>query len=537
MHQPIDLGRRDFLKLGALNLGVTCGATALTAASCATAPRSGSASFDLEEVTIAELQAGMNRGERSAQSICAQYLERIAQHNPALHAVIEVNPDALAIAAQLDVERKAGGVRGPMHGIPVLLKDNIVTADRMATTAGSYALLGAKAPKDSTVSKKLRAAGAVILGKANLSEWANFRSSNSQSGWSGRGGQCHNPYVLDRNPSGSSSGSASGVSANFAAVAVGTETDGSIVSPASACGVVGIKPTLGLVSRRGIVPIAASQDTAGPMARTVRDAAILLTALAGADPKDPATKDAPSMDFARDLETATLKGARIGVARRGLSGYHAPTDAIFETAIATLRDAGAELVDPADIPHLREFGRAEYEVLLYEFKDGLNRYLAEFAPGAQVASLEELIAFNERERDRELPFFGQETLERAQAKGPLTEQAYIDALAQCRRLAREEGLPALLANERLDAVIAPTTAPAAVIDLLYGDRSIGGSARAAAVSGCPHVTLPAGYVQGLPVGLSFMGARFDDARVIALAHAYEQVSKVRRAPRFLPTLG
>ncbi|MBI5853470.1 MAG: amidase [Planctomycetes bacterium] len=529
MNQP-DFGRRDFLKLGAVALGAT---------SCSTTGSHARAEFELEEATIADLQAAMDRGEQTSQSLCSLYLRRIDaldRRGPSLHAVIETNPEALAIAAGLDAERRTRGPRGPLHGIPVLIKDNIATADSMATTAGSLALLGAKAPEDSELARRLRAAGAVILGKTNLSEWANFPSNDSQSGWSGRGGQCRNPYVIDRNPSGSSSGSAAAASASFAAVCVGTETDGSIVSPSSTCGVVGIKPTLGLVSRRGIVPIAESQDTAGPIARTVRDAAILLTAITGVDPKDPVTQDATAIDFAGQLDEATLKGARIGVVRRGLFGYHAPTDAIAEAAIALMRERGAEIVDPVEIPHLREYGRAELEVLLYEFKDGLDRYLVEFAPGAEVSSLAELIAFNERERERELPYFGQETLVRAQAKGPLTEQAYLDALAQCRRLARDEGLPALLAAQKLDAVVAPTTGPAAVIDLLFGDRSLGGSARAAAVSGCPHVTVPAGYVQGLPVGLSFMGARFDDARVIALAHAYEQASKARRTPRFLPTL-
>lgn len=534
MNEPKGIGRRELLKLGAAGVALSTGV-----GGCASTGRAG-IDTGLEEATIADLQAAMQHGDLSSHELCARYLARIEaldRQGPNLHAVIENNPDALAIASRLDEERRAGRLRGPLHGIPVLIKDNIATADRMETTAGSLALVGGKAPQDSTVAKRLRDAGAVILGKTNLSEWANFRDNDSSSGWSARGGQCRNPYVLDRTPSGSSSGTASGISANLAVVGVGTETDGSIVSPSSMCGVVGIKPTLGLVSRRGIVPIAQSQDTAGPMARSVRDAAILLQALCGRDDADEATHDAPALDLIAPLAGATLKGARIGVARRGLFGYHAPTDAVADAAIARMREAGAEIVDPVEVPHLRDIGRAEFDVLLYEFKDGLERYLRDFAPSASIRNLADLIAFDERERDRELAFFGHDTFVAAQQKGPLTEQSYLDALARCRTLAREQGLPALLREQKLDAVVAPTTSPAPVVDLLYGDRHFGGSARAAAVSGCPHVTVPAGLVQGLPVGLSFMGAHFDDARVIALAHAFEQLAGARRAPRFLPTLG
>src|SRR2546425_758254 len=483
----------------------------------------------------------MRSGRYTARTLCEYYLGRIEDldgRGPALHSVIEVNPDALRIAQELDAERKTKGPRGPLHGIPVLVKDNIATADRMATTAGSLALLGAKPPVDAFVVQRLRAAGAVLLGKANLSEWANFRSSNSSSGWSARGGQCKNPYALDRSPCGSSSGTAAGIAANFAAVGVGTETDGSIVCPSAACSLVGIKPTLGHVSRSGIVPIAHSQDTAGPMARTVSDAALLLGALAGADARDAATSAAPTAvpDYTRSLDPKGLDGARIGVARTKLFGYHAATDAVINQAIDVLRRAGAVIVDPADIPHLGEYDDAELTVLLYEFKADLNRYLAEFAPGAAVQTLQDVIEFNERNKEREMPYFGQELFLKAQDKGPLSDQAYRDALDKCRKLGREEGLQTILEREELDALVAPTGNPPWPIDLINGDHFLGGSSTPAAVAGFPHVTVPAGYVLGLPVGLSFIGAPWSEGTLVKLAYAYEQASALRRPPRFLPTV-
>jgi amidase len=488
----------------------------------------------------------MTAGKYSARGLAAAYLERIAaldrpgRHGPGLRAVIEVNPDALAQAAALDAERKARGPRGPLHGIPVLVKDNIATRDRMETTAGSLALLGVKPPRDAFVVERLRAAGAVILGKANLSEWANFRSPHSSSGWSGRGGQCRNPYALDRTPSGSSSGSAVAVAANLCAVAVGTETDGSIVSPATCCSIVGIKPTLGLVSRAGIIPIAHSQDTAGPMGRTVADAAALLGVLAGVDPADDATAAAAGRvqpDYTSFLDSGGLRGARLGVCRSHFTGYSPATDALFEEALAALTHLGAVLVDPADIATAGQFDDSELTVLLYEFKADLNRYLAEWAPGAAVRTLADLIAFNERAKDTELPFFGQELFVQAQAKGPLTEQEYLRALDKNRLLARTQGIDAVLAEQRLDALVAPTGGPASLIDLVNGDPGGGGSfSSPAAVAGYPHVTVPMGYVRGLPVGLSFVGRPWSEGTLIKCAYAYEQATRVRRPPRLLPTV-
>jgi len=539
------INRREFVEVG-----VTAGLACATGAACRPAPPAAGprglaaptiAPFALQEATVADLQAGMRSGRYTARTLCEYYLGRIEDldgRGPALHSVIEVNPDAPRIAQELDAERKAKGPRGPLHGIPVLVKDNVATADRMATTAGSLALLGAKPPVDAFVVQRLRAAGAVLLGKANLSEWANFRSSNSSSGWSARGGQCRNPYALDRSPCGSSSGTAAGIAANFAAVGVGTETDGSIVCPSSACSLVGIKPTLGLVSRSGIVPIAHSQDTAGPMARTVSDAAILLGALAGADARDAATAAAPPSvpDYTRFLDPKGLEGARIGVARTKLFGYHLATDAVVNRALELMRHAGAVIVDPADIPHLGEYDDAELTVLLYEFKADLNRYLAEFAPGAAVKTLQDVIDFNERNRDREMPYFGQDLFVKAQEKGPLTDQAYRDALDKCGKLGGEEGLKAVLQQHKLDAVVAPTGNPAWPIDFIDGDHFLGGSSTPAAVAGFPHVTVPAGYVLGLPVGLSFIGAPWSEGTLVKLAYAYEQASALRRPPRFLPTV-
>jgi amidase len=427
-----------------------------------------------------------------------------------------------------------------MHGIPVLLKDNIDTHDRMTTTAGSLALEGSIPPRDSFVAQRLREAGAIILGKANLSEWANFRGERSQSGWSARGGQTKNPYALDRNPSGSSSGSAAGVSANLCAVAVGTETDGSIISPSAMCGVVGIKPTVGLISRSGIIPISHTQDTAGPMTRTVTDAAILLGALAGVDPRDEATRDSrgkTETDYARFLDPNGLRGARIGVARRFFRG-NSPATKVIEAALATLRELGAVLVDPSDETSLSRAGANERTVLEYEFKHDLNAYLAALSPNAPVHTLEEVIAFNERNKDRELQFFGQETFVRSQARGPLTEQAYLDALAACRRLSRAEGIDAAMDRQQLDAIVGPSGGPAGPIDLIYGDRdSGGGSSSPAAVAGYPNITLPAGNVQGMPVGISFFGRAWSEPVLLKFAFAFEQATQARQAPKFLPTIG
>lgn len=498
--------------------------------------------FAIEEATIGALQAEMKAGRETAASLVEKYLKRIAEidrSGPALNAVIELNPDALAIARALDEEMKTRGPLGPLHGVPILLKDNIDTHDRMMTTAGSLALLGSIAPRDSFVAERLREAGAVILGKTNLSEWANFRGERSTSGWSGRGGQTKNPYVLDRNPSGSSSGSAAAVSASLCAVAIGTETDGSIISPSSLCGIVGIKPTVGLVGRSGIIPISQSQDTAGPMARTVTDAAIVLGALTGVDPRDPATgasREKFHRDYTRFLDPDGLGGARIGVARRFFrSGGRG--EKVLEAALEAMERSGAVLVDPADDPPLGRFGDAEREVMLYEFKAGLNAYLASLGPGAPVKSLKEVIEFNERNREKELLYFGQETLLKAQEKGPLTERVYLDDLETCRRLSREEGIDAAMEKHRLDALIAPSGGPAGKIDRLYGDRGVGGSSSPAAVAGYPSITVPAGEVFGLPVGISFFGRAYSEPALLKIAFAFEQAAKARRAPRFLPTVG
>jgi amidase len=486
----------------------------------------------------------MAAGQDTARSLAEKYLariERFDRQGPALRSVIELNPEALTIADQLDAERKAKGTRGPLHGIPILLKDNIATADRMSTTAGSLALEGVRPPEDAFVVRRLRAAGAVILGKTNLSEWANFRSTHSSSGWSARGGQVRNPYALDRSPSGSSSGSGAATAANFAAAAVGTETDGSIVSPAHSTSLVGIKPTLGLVSRTGIVPIAHSQDTAGPMARTVADAAALLTAMAGVDPADQATAESrphAGVDYTSALDAGGLQGARIGIVRDRLFGYSPAADRLAEAAIAAMRQQGAVIVDPANIPTLGALDADELQVLLYEFKADLNAYLARLGPSSPVRSLKDIIAFNVAHRERELRYFGQEIMEMAEAKGPLTSPEYTTALKENRRRARELGIDAVMSRHRLDALVAPTFEPAWLIDLVNGDTFPGNAASpstVAAVAGYPHLTVPMGYVRGLPVGISFFGRAWSEPLLIKLAYAFEQATKHRRPPTFRPT--
>jgi amidase len=498
--------------------------------------------FELDELSVRQLQGGMESGRFTALSLTRKYLgriEKLDKAGPAINAVIEINPDALDIARSLDNERKSRGPRGPLHGVPVLLKDNLDTCDRMMTTAGSLALLGSIAKRDAFVVQRLRQAGAVILGKTNLSEWANFRSSRSTSGWSGRGGQTRNPYVLDRNPSGSSSGSAVAVAANLCALAVGTETDGSILSPSSYTGIVGIKPTVGLVSRSGIIPIALSQDTAGPMARTVTDAAILLGAMTGVDQRDETTAQSTGKfhrDYTPFLDPRGLRGARLGIARKFFR-LHKDAVRLIDSAVAEMKRLGAILVDPADLATHDQLDEVEFEVLLYEFKTGLQEYLADVGPKVSIRTLKDVIEFNERNRQQEMPFFGQETFLRAEAKGPLSEPAYLEALANCRRLSRTEGIDAVMDTHRLDAIIAPTTGPAHVTDFVHGDRSTGGSSSPAAVAGYPSVTVPTGFVSGLPVGISFFGRAFSEPLLIKLAFAFEQATKFRKPPGFLPTVG
>jgi amidase len=496
--------------------------------------------FELSEVTIEDLQAEIASGKYTAHSLTEKYLTRIEQvdrKGPAVNSVIELNPDAMAIADSLDKEHKAKGSRGPLHGIPVLIKDNIDTADRMQTTAGSLALMGSHPARDSFVAQKLREAGAVILGKTNLSEWANIRSSHSTSGWSGRGGLTRNPYSLDRNPCGSSSGSGAAVAASFCAVAVGTETDGSVVCPSSANGLVGLKPTLGLISRAGIIPISHSQDTAGPMARTVRDVAILLGALAGADPRDSATSANPGKveaDYTRFLDPNGLRGARIGVARKYF-GFSDSVDDLMKSVMEEMKRQGAVLVDPADLESFGKFDDTEFTVLLYELKADLNAYLAA-RPDAQVHSLKEIIDFNERNKGEEMPYFAQDIFIKAEAKGPLTSKEYLDALEANHRLSRAEGIDALMDKFHLDAIMAPTAGPAWLTDLINGDHSGGGSSSAAAVAGYPDITVPAGYISGMPVGVSFFGRAWSEPALLKIAYGFEQATKVRKAPRFLPTV-
>ncbi len=497
--------------------------------------------FELDEMTVAQLQEGISAGRFTARRLTELYLQRIQaidRNGPTLRSVIEVNPDAASIADALDAERKAKGPRGPLHGIPVLIKDNIDTADKMSTSAGSLALEGSIALRDAFIVERLRAAGAVIVGKTNLSEWANFRSTKSASGWSARGGQVRNPYVLDRNACGSSSGTGSAIAANLAAIGVGTETDGSIVCPSTANGLVGLKPTVGLVSRSGIIPISHTQDTAGPMTRTVADAAVLLTAMTGSDPRDPVTARSPraAIDYSKGLSADALKGARIGVARKRYFGYSPSADRLAEAAITAMKEKGAILVDPADIPTGSQLDECEFEILLYEFKADLNAYLKGLGPNARVRSLEDLIAFNEREKAREMPYFGQEIFLMAQKKGGLSSPAYRKALATCGARSRTLGIDAVMNKHRLDAIVAPTGGPAWPIDPVNGDHFLGASSTPAAVAGYPSITVPAGFAHGLPVGISFIGKAWSEPRLLALAYAYEQATKHRRPPQFLPTL-
>ena len=546
------LSRRKLLRTAGIGAATASLAPALTAgrvlASAEPQPPS-IKRFEFDEATITDLQRRMIAGEISAHSLAQAYLERIdeidnnctrsaceTKRTPGLNAVIEVNPDALTTATELDKERKSKGPRGAMHGIPVLIKDNIDTADRMQTSAGSLALVGSKPAKDSSVAWKLRDAGAVILGKTNLSEWANIRSSHSTSGWSGRGGLTRNPYALDRNPCGSSSGSGAAVSANLCAVAVGTETDGSIVCPSSGNGIVGIKPTLGLISRAGIIPISHSQDTPGPMARTVRDAAILLGALAGSDSRDTATADADAKmqkDYTQFLDANGLRGARIGVARKYF-GFSDAVDALMNGVIDEMKSAGAVIVDPADLESFGKFDDTELLVLMYELKADLNAYLAS-RPDARVRTLADVIAFNEKNKDKEMPYFGQDLFLKAQEKGPLTDKEYVEALAANHSLSREHGIDGMMDKFHLDAIVAPTGGPAWLTDLVDGDHAGGGSSNAAAVAGYPNINVPAGFIFGLPVGISFFGRAWSEPVLLKIAYGFEQMVKARKPPQFLET--
>lgn len=529
--------RRDMLRMagaGTIAGLAACGAPQTTPVP--TAFRSG----ELPEISLGELRSGFSSGRWTSSSLCEACLDRIATidaSGPRLNSVIEINPDAMADARSLDEDRQAGRIRSPLHGIPVLLKDNIDTADRMQTSAGSLALVDSGVDRDSWVAARLRAAGALLIGKTNLSEWANFRSRRSTSGWSGRGGLTLNPYALDRNPCGSSSGSAVAVSAGLVPLSVGTETNGSIVCPASINGIVGIKPTVGLVGRSGIVPIAHTQDTAGPMARTVEDAAAMLGPLTGIDPRDPATKDSvrgARPDYTVFLDSEALQGARIGLLRK-YWGRHAEMDAVLDSAVDAMRTAGAEFVDLEDLPDIESTGGPGFEVMLYEFNADLSAYLAGLGPQAKVRTLADVIRFNEDHRSEEMPYFGQDILESAAAKGPLTERAYADALARSRDVSRRS-IDETLRAHSLDAFFAPTTGPAWLTDLVHGDRStFPGCSSPAARAGYPHITVPGGFLWDLPVGVSFFGPAWSEARLVALAYAYEQATLNRRPPRMLET--
>ena len=535
------LSRREALRLVAFAGGgawAGCGRAQQDSAAVDGKPASEVPAFDFDEITVDRLRQGIESGEYTALSIAEKYLARIEQldkKGPAVNAIIEINPDALSIAEELDRERKAKGSRGPLHGIPIILKDNIDTGDRMQTTAGSLALEGSIAPRDSFVAERLRDAGAVILAKANLSEWANFRGRNSVSGWSGRGGLTRNPYALDRNACGSSSGSAVAVSANLCPLAIGTETNGSVICPSSINGIVGIKPTLGLVSRSGIIPISHNQDTAGPMGRTVRDAALFLGALTGIDPRDKATAASEGRlhaDYTQFLDSDGLRGARIGV-WRGAMGFSGRVDELINNALLVMKERGAELVDPIELAPRSAYGDAPFEVLLYEFKAGLNAYLAGLKQNVKVRNLSDVIAFNEQHADEELRHFGQEILIAANQRGGLDSQPYHDALQKARLLSRTEGIDRAMSEHKLDAIVTSSTGPAWVTDLVHGDRSSHGSASPAAIAGYPHITVPAGFVRGLPVGISFFGARFSEPVLLKVAYGFERATMLRQKPRFL----
>jgi amidase len=544
--------RRNFLRAGVTATIATAAYPALSAARVAeTVPAPGPGvqnleqnfknDFELDEITIDDLQKAFQSGQYSSRSLSEKYLARVAEIDkagPRVNAVIELNPDALQIADALDQERRSKGPRGPLHGIPVLIKDNIDTSDRMNTTAGSLALLGSRgAPNDAFVALQLRKAGAVILGKTNLSEWANIRSSHSTSGWSGRGGLTRNPYALDRNPCGSSSGTGAAVSANLCVAGVGTETDGSVVCPSSANGLAGLKPTVGLISRSGIVPISHSQDTPGPMARTVRDVAIVLGVMVGADPQDPATADSQgkvSPDYTKFLDPAGLKGARLGVVRK-YCGFNDAVDQLMDTVIREMKRAGAEIVDPADIPTIGKFDESELTVFYYELKADLAAYLARRG-NTSVKSLKDVIEFNERNRDREMPYFGQDIFLKSEQKGPLNTKEYLDALALNQKLSRAEGIDFIMDKFKLDALVAPTAGPAWLTDLINGDHAAGGSSSAAAVAGYPNINVTAGYLWGLPIGISFFGRAWSEPTLLKIAYSFEQLTKARQKPRFLPTI-
>jgi len=531
--------RRDFVRLG-LAAGTAAGIDAATPALAeAASSGSGSGTAAILEAGVQAQQAEMQAGKLTSSALVQHYLARIAAFDkagPRINAIIELNPDAPGIAAQMDRERKAGKLRGPLHGIPVLIKDNIATADKMSTSAGSLALDGVRASRDAFVAQKLREAGAVILGKTNLSEWANMRSTHSISGWSGRGGQTRNPYALDRNTSGSSSGSGAAIAASLATLAIGTETDGSIVSPSSTCGIVGIKPTLGLVSRSGIVPIAHSQDTAGPMTRSVADAALLLGAIAGVDPSDAATREGQgkAADYAAALRKDGLQGKRIGVTRN-FFGNSPAIDAVIEQELAILKAQGATLVD-VELPNADKYGDTELEVLLSEFRPDLEAWLAGYAPHAAVKSMSDVIAFNDKNAARELQHFGQEHLVAAEKKPGLDAKAYREALVNNHKFSRDEGIDKIMREQKLDALVAPTGGTAWLTDYINGDHYGGSFSSPAAVAGYPHVTVPAGYVHGLPVGISFVGGAWSEATLISMAYAYEQASGRRKAPTFPATV-